>query len=36
MTDAIMIMPQNTDDKDKDNDGTHHNDNYKPFIWYYK
>lgn len=35
MTSAIML--ENHDDKDKDGDGTHHNDSYKPFnIPHYK
>lgn len=32
MTNAIMIMLENIDDKDKDDDGTHYNGGYKPFI----
>lgn len=32
MTNAIMIALENIDDKDKDDDDTHHNDGYKPFI----
>jgi len=34
MTNAIMIILKNIDDKDdEDDDGIHHNDGYKSFIY---